>query len=317
MKVSCDIIRDVLPLYAEDMVSEATKEMVDDHLCECIECKKELTVLMKTTVPVDIDTGSLKRVGDEIRRRRILAVLAVLMCIVTLGVGIALMLDATIYLSASEAVEDIQVAGNEAKIVWDDRVIGTSGNVETDDPGNYAVTAWTNLYRLLVPSERIPYEQLDEEVKELISREQYLSFNTSVYTLESETEETNFWYVDPSENSLEIIYNGGADFPSGPIMDVYINAAYYTAVLAGACLVCVFLGLLSRERWYGEFALRVAILLGSLAISAVIVHAGEFSSIDANIKETIVDSSAVALPMTMFGLFLHQIVKNNRKDRNL
>ena len=42
MKVSCDIIRDILPLYAEDMVSEDTKGMVEEHLCECPDCTERL-----------------------------------------------------------------------------------------------------------------------------------------------------------------------------------------------------------------------------------------------------------------------------------
>jgi len=315
MKVPCDIIRDILPLYAENMVSDATKEMVDNHMHECRNCGEELASLKRSTVPVDIDTRSLKRVEDAIRRRRIFAIMAVVLFITTLGLGIALMLDATIYLSASEAVKEITVEGNEAKIVWDDRVIGTSGCVKSEDPGNYSVTAWTNLYRLLVPVDRVPYESLDEEVKNLISQEQYLSFNTSSYALEDQTGKVNFWYVDPSENSYQLLHNGGAAFPSGTIMDVYINGAYYIAVLVSVCIVCVFLGQIFKGKWFGELAIRFAIILGCLAISAVIVHAGEFASINGDLRETIVDSSAVALPMSLFGLFLRQILKFNRQDK--
>ena len=32
MKIACEIIRDLLPLYAEDMVSEKSKEAVEEHL---------------------------------------------------------------------------------------------------------------------------------------------------------------------------------------------------------------------------------------------------------------------------------------------
>ena len=32
MDISCDVIRDLLPLYAEDMVSEDSKWLVDGHL---------------------------------------------------------------------------------------------------------------------------------------------------------------------------------------------------------------------------------------------------------------------------------------------
>lgn len=39
MKIDCDIIRDLLPLYAEDIVSDKSKEAVDMHLMECSDCK--------------------------------------------------------------------------------------------------------------------------------------------------------------------------------------------------------------------------------------------------------------------------------------
>lgn len=38
MKNQCNIIRDILPLYAEDMVSDDTVSFVDEHLETCSEC---------------------------------------------------------------------------------------------------------------------------------------------------------------------------------------------------------------------------------------------------------------------------------------
>ena len=37
----CDIVRDILPLYIDDVVSETTKNAVADHLESCHECKNE------------------------------------------------------------------------------------------------------------------------------------------------------------------------------------------------------------------------------------------------------------------------------------
>ena len=45
MNITCNIIKDLLPLYAEDMVSEDSKALVDDHLCSCDSCTKELAEL--------------------------------------------------------------------------------------------------------------------------------------------------------------------------------------------------------------------------------------------------------------------------------
>lgn len=42
MKLDCHVVRDLLPLYAEDMVSAETAALVREHLCECADCRKEL-----------------------------------------------------------------------------------------------------------------------------------------------------------------------------------------------------------------------------------------------------------------------------------
>ena len=42
MKTNCDIIRDLLPLYAEHITSKATNALVEEHLAECEACRAEL-----------------------------------------------------------------------------------------------------------------------------------------------------------------------------------------------------------------------------------------------------------------------------------
>lgn len=41
MKNECSIIRDLLPLYAENMVSPDTAEFVEEHLKGCEACREE------------------------------------------------------------------------------------------------------------------------------------------------------------------------------------------------------------------------------------------------------------------------------------
>ena len=35
MKIPCGVIRDLLPLYVEDLASEETKQLLDEHLADC------------------------------------------------------------------------------------------------------------------------------------------------------------------------------------------------------------------------------------------------------------------------------------------
>ncbi len=40
-EINCNIIKDILPLYVDGVVSDDTKEIVEEHLEHCEECKKK------------------------------------------------------------------------------------------------------------------------------------------------------------------------------------------------------------------------------------------------------------------------------------
>ena len=63
MKLSCNVIRDLLPLYAENLTSEESNALVDEHLCGCDECAKQLGILKKAqAIPVETDAPGLKKI---------------------------------------------------------------------------------------------------------------------------------------------------------------------------------------------------------------------------------------------------------------
>ncbi len=45
MKISCEIIKDILPLYHDGVCSDDSKTMVEEHLAYCDSCKAELQVM--------------------------------------------------------------------------------------------------------------------------------------------------------------------------------------------------------------------------------------------------------------------------------
>ena len=45
MEISCNVIKDILPLFAEDMACEETKALVEAHLCSCEGCRNVLAEL--------------------------------------------------------------------------------------------------------------------------------------------------------------------------------------------------------------------------------------------------------------------------------
>ncbi|APM37430.1 zf-HC2 domain-containing protein [Clostridium kluyveri] len=45
MKISCEIIKDLLPLYLDGVCSNDSKALIEEHLAECDNCKTELQTM--------------------------------------------------------------------------------------------------------------------------------------------------------------------------------------------------------------------------------------------------------------------------------
>ncbi|MBM6802478.1 zf-HC2 domain-containing protein, partial [Mediterraneibacter glycyrrhizinilyticus] len=50
MKISCNIIKDILPLYLDGVVSDDTRQMVEEHLRTCDQCREEAVTLKQDVV---------------------------------------------------------------------------------------------------------------------------------------------------------------------------------------------------------------------------------------------------------------------------
>ena len=76
MKIDCEVIRDLLPLYADDACSEKSRLMVDEHLQECSACREQLERIRKTEIDDSLrdEKTSVIRYGETRFRRRTAAV---------------------------------------------------------------------------------------------------------------------------------------------------------------------------------------------------------------------------------------------------
>ena len=66
MKNECSVVRDILPLYIENMVSEETGEFISEHIAGCPECAAELETLKNEKAPEKTDSGIGNRLEAEI-----------------------------------------------------------------------------------------------------------------------------------------------------------------------------------------------------------------------------------------------------------
>ena len=70
MKLPCAVVRDLLPLYAENLTEDETKKMVDEHLESCTECRQRLAEI-HTRIDDPVDSSKpLMALKKEIQKRR-------------------------------------------------------------------------------------------------------------------------------------------------------------------------------------------------------------------------------------------------------
>ena len=72
-EIKCTIIQDVLPLYIDEVVSEDTKEMVDDHLQHCVTCQKEYESMEQDLyIPVENKVSLFKNISKKWRKKKVI-----------------------------------------------------------------------------------------------------------------------------------------------------------------------------------------------------------------------------------------------------
>lgn len=76
-KITCDVIRDLLPLYVDDVISKDSKALVEEHLSSCKSCQKELEEMKAPVILPDFqkaqiqDAEVIKGMRRKLNRKRI------------------------------------------------------------------------------------------------------------------------------------------------------------------------------------------------------------------------------------------------------
>lgn len=72
MNNKCDIIKDLLPLYAENMCSDDSRQAVAEHIAECESCRNELKKInTDVAIQADSDVSMFKRIKRRARIEKV------------------------------------------------------------------------------------------------------------------------------------------------------------------------------------------------------------------------------------------------------
>ncbi len=167
MNQQCPLIRDLLALYAEDMVSPETKHFVEAHLEGCEACRQELATLRRPhPLPASDDAAPLKKLRQRLNRRRNLIIATTALIVATVFILLGAFLTTPEYLPAEEAVISCLSSGSHTTIIFSDKVAGyqLDGPYGEDGEREYHLSAWTTLWSQITQTTtrnsklQIPYD---------------------------------------------------------------------------------------------------------------------------------------------------------------
>lgn len=85
MNKKCDIIKDLLPLYAENMCSDDSRQAVAEHIDECESCRNELNKInTDVTIQADSDAAMLRRIKKRARIEKVVISIVSVIIILTI-----------------------------------------------------------------------------------------------------------------------------------------------------------------------------------------------------------------------------------------
>jgi len=71
-EIKCSIIQDILPLYVDEVVSQDTKEMIEEHLVHCEKCQKEYEVMRRELfIPAENKASIFKKINKKWRNKKV------------------------------------------------------------------------------------------------------------------------------------------------------------------------------------------------------------------------------------------------------
>lgn len=254
MKITCDVIKDILPLYIENMVSEDTRQIVKEHIDNCEDCKMQLEKMSSSiNLPIDTDIGPLKKLKSDIRKKKFQSIVFTIMLTAVILIALVGFLTTPEYIPYHEGLVSVMENDDGTAIaLFSDEVTGYDIDVNASDKSDgyvYSITTWDSIWNRNILKKTVNNTVLNSDGKKV----------DSVY----------YYNTDGSE---DILIYGIDQNPSGGIMTLPRLALGYYLMLA--IILAVVSGIILFVFRHKEKIRNIMVKVFLLPLSYIIAHIG-------------------------------------------
>ncbi|MCF6464885.1 zf-HC2 domain-containing protein [Clostridium sp. Cult2] len=151
MKITCDVIEDLLPLYVEGLISDDTRILVEEHINTCIDCRKQLEAIQNPKkIPIDTNLEPFKRAERKLFRERIQIIALTIVLVLVIVITSMAYLTSPKYLPYSNDIISLtEYEDGKVIIEFDDEVTGYDINrhvAENKEGYVYHLTTWNTIW---------------------------------------------------------------------------------------------------------------------------------------------------------------------------
>ncbi|BBF43766.1 hypothetical protein lbkm_2454 [Lachnospiraceae bacterium KM106-2] len=302
MKIACNVIHDLLPLYVEKITSEESNALIDEHIATCEKCRKEMEKLNSTDSIIAFDSVEpvpLELIKKSVGSRKKLAVsfVSCIVFLVTFTIFAYLIRPNYIpYEKSGVTVEKNEK--NEIYAQFSDKVTAYKLNRYQSENGKNIVEieAWTSIWDKML-GKASPY----------------------ILVASPETKVSTVYYCENSENTdgdnMKIVY-GENPYPNGGVITLPRMVLGYYFLFA--CIATILLGglwiILRNNNKANKVCKSLFFLPVSYMLSTILLQNGfvSFSAIYGFITNVI--ATIVIYAICMIGSIIY---RQYREDRSV
>jgi len=299
MKVTCNVIKDLLPLYLENMLCDDSCILVEDHIRHCNECNSYLNE-MKTfsEIPADRNSAPLKKIKSILRKKKIQTVIISVMLSLVFFVITVSFLTAPEYNPYSQKSVTVHEIGNGYVLARFDKTVSgyEIDSYQQDDNTGYVyhITTWNSIWNRKIKNSNINNVILNPDGEKVVA----------VY----------YYLTDGSEDILifgkDINPNGGIVTLPRLFLTYYALIAAVFAIIFGLIMVFAYL---NRKVNVYNFAVKIFFFPVSYLISHLAVKGLAGSSYTAT--RDLFAILLVTLPLYTALLMAVDIIRYNKNKK--